>query len=416
MEHQLRPLPDGPDEKTFAVGGLRLGGGMFLDGGYTEQGPWQMFLENAQQGTSGAYARQVTLTADSADDAQTLLVLDALESVARGGAIMLRGEGMWTDGRTLALNYSGVSYVDRAGMSPPLTRAQLLEAASAGELVVTLTGRMGQAFEPSHPQPLLWADPARNGSWTLVEHYGPQTPWGQRTLRLPQIAEGQENLRISFRANGGWWINVSNIQVTANGNPVAIRMTGENNSAVGDDNHIAYGHGWFTADLDSRGLTNLEVTFTPISEAPVDVHVPMETGPTTSNWALPARRASVQPTRSACCYSSSYSAGRSAVRQRAPGRWKHRLHPGRLITELRRREDYRHPRRGTAARKRDLPLPRWRHPGGSTSRGRDAPTSGADTGRLDEQRVPDLRVAARQLGERTKVLTDLEWSVSPRPS
>jgi hypothetical protein len=107
----------------------------------------------------------------------------------------------------------------------------------------------------------------------LVEHYGPKQAWGQRTLRLPQVAEGQENLRISFRANGGWWINVSNIQVTADGNLVATGITGENNSAVGDGNHIAYGHGWFTADLDSRGLTNLEVTFTLISEEPVDVHV-----------------------------------------------------------------------------------------------------------------------------------------------
>jgi hypothetical protein len=133
---------------------------------------------------------------------------------------------------------------------------------------------MGQAHEPLNPQPLLWAGPARNGSWTLVEHYGPKQAWGQRTLRLPQVAEGQENLRISFRANGGWWINVSAITVTADGNPVATGITGENNSAVGGDgNHIAYGHGWFTADLDSRGLTNLEVTFTLISEAAVDVHV-----------------------------------------------------------------------------------------------------------------------------------------------
>ena len=273
MEHQLRPLPDGPDEKTFAVGGLMLGGGMFVDGGYTEQGPWQMLLENAQQGTSGAYARQVTLNAVSIEDEQTLIVLDALESVAAGGAVSLRGEGVWTDGRALALDYDGRAYVDRTGQAPSLSREDLLEAAGAGELVITLTGRMGQAHEPSHPQPLLWADPARNGSWTLVEHYGPKQAWAPRVLRLPQLAENQENLRISFRANGGWWINVSNIQVTADGQPVAFSVTGENNSAIGDDNHIAYGHGWFTADLDSRGLRNLEVVFNLVSEAPVDVHI-----------------------------------------------------------------------------------------------------------------------------------------------
>ena len=142
---------------------------------------------------------------------------------------MLRGEGAWTHGNTIALAFEDGAYVDRAGMAEPMTRDALLAAAAAGELVVTLTGRMGQAHEPLHPQPLLWGDPARNGSWTLVEHYGPKQPWGQRTLRLPEVAEGQENLRISFRANGGWWINVSNIQVTADGHPVEFQITGENN-------------------------------------------------------------------------------------------------------------------------------------------------------------------------------------------
>jgi hypothetical protein len=273
MEHQLRHLPDGPDEKTFAIDSLRLGGGVFLDGGYTEQGPWQMLLENAQQGTSGAFGRQVTLSASSAADPQTSLVLDALESVARGGAVMLRGEGAWADGTVITVNYNGSAYVDREGMAATLTRDQLITAAAAGELVLTLTGRMGQAHEPFNPQPILWGDAARNGSWTLVEHFGGYQSWGQRALSLPQVAEGQENLRISFRANGGSWINVSGIQVTANGAPVNISIVGENNSVAGDDNHIAFGHGWFTADLDSRGLTNLEVNFTLVSEAPVDVHV-----------------------------------------------------------------------------------------------------------------------------------------------
>ena len=90
---------------------------------------------------------------------------------------------------------------------------------------------------------------------------------------MPEIAEEQENLRISFRANGGAWINVSAIQVTANGMPVSTRVTRENNSIIGDDNHIAYGQGWFTIDLDSRGLSNLELIFALVSEAPVDVHI-----------------------------------------------------------------------------------------------------------------------------------------------
>jgi YVTN family beta-propeller protein len=273
MEYQLRHLPDGPDEKTFAVDGLRLGGGFFLNGGYTEQGPWQMLLENAQQGTSGAFGRQVTLSQNSAQHPQTLLILDALEAVAREGTIMLQGEGVWIDGTAITVSYDGTVYVDRTEMAISLTRNELIEAALAGELVITLTGRMGKAYEPLNPQPILWGDAARNGSWALVEHFGPNQEWGPRTLRLPVIAEGQENLRISFRANGGPWINVSDIQITANEIPVESFITRENNSSVGDNNHIAYGHGWFTADLDSRGLTNLEVTFTLVSEAPVDVHI-----------------------------------------------------------------------------------------------------------------------------------------------
>ena len=273
MEHQLRPLPDGPDEKTFAVGGFVLGGGFHTSSGYTEQGPWQMLLENAQQGTSGAFGRQVTLSERSATDSQTEVVLDALEAVAKGGAIMLRGEGTWADGRLIAVDYDGVSYVDRADAATELTRDDLITAAAAGDLVMTLTGRMGQAYEPYDPQPLLWYGPTRNGSWTLTQHYGPDQPWGPRTLSLPPVAEGQENLQISFRANGSSWINVSAIQVTADGTPVTTSVTGEYNSAVGDDNHIAYGHGWFSVDLDSRELTNMEIAFTLISEAPVDVHV-----------------------------------------------------------------------------------------------------------------------------------------------
>ena len=273
MEHQLRPLPDGPDEKTFAVGGLRLGGAMNLDGGYTEQGPWQMLLENAQQGTSGAFGRQVTLNASSAGDAQTRLVLDALENVARGGAIMLRGEGSWADGTALSLAYDGNGYVDRAGVEATLTRDELVAAAAAGELLVTLTGRMGQAHEPRNPQPLLWGDPARNGSWTLVEHFGGHQSWEPRSIRLPAVAEGQETLKISFRANGSSWISIGAIEVTADGNPVESRIIGEHNSRVDGDSKIAWGHGWFTVDLDSRGLRNLEVHFTLVSEAPVDVHV-----------------------------------------------------------------------------------------------------------------------------------------------
>ena len=88
---------------------------------------------------------------------------------------MLRGEGAWTDGRAMAVRFNGDVYEDRTGVAPPMTREAIMAAASNGELVLTLTGRMGHAHEPSNPQPLLWGDPARNGSWTLVEHFGPSS-------------------------------------------------------------------------------------------------------------------------------------------------------------------------------------------------------------------------------------------------
>jgi len=277
MEYQVRNLPDGPDERTFVVGGLRQGGGQFLEGGYTDQGPWQMLLENAQQGTSGAFARQVTLGTDSAGDAQTAVVLDALESVARGGAIMLQGEGIRTDGTGLAVRYDGTAYVDRDGVEADLTRQQLLDAAAAGELVLTLTGRMGQAHEPNNPQPMLWGDPARNGAWTQVEHFGGNQSFGNRTVALPQGAEGQANLRISFRSNGGAWISVGDIVVTANGTPIAATNTQEHNSDTSGDREIAFGHGYFTVDVSTAGLSNIEVGFTLVSEAPCDIS--FSTGP-----------------------------------------------------------------------------------------------------------------------------------------
>ena len=54
----------------------------------------------------------------------------------------------------------------RAGGTDVYTRQQLVEGASTGDLVVTITGRTGEAHEPSNPQPALWAAPVRPGEWT----------------------------------------------------------------------------------------------------------------------------------------------------------------------------------------------------------------------------------------------------------
>ena len=85
-----------------------------------------------------------------------------------------------------------------------LTRDELLAAASSGEVVLTLTG-LGQAHEPVSPQPILWGEPARNGSWTR----GTRSPvMGPAHLRLPQVAEGQKTGAFHF-ARMEVWITVS---------------------------------------------------------------------------------------------------------------------------------------------------------------------------------------------------------------
>ena len=84
MEHQLGPLPDGPDEKPLrSVASVKRRHGARWR--IHRAGTWAMLLENAQHGTSGAFGRQVTLNTNSAGDDQTQLVLNALESVAERG-------------------------------------------------------------------------------------------------------------------------------------------------------------------------------------------------------------------------------------------------------------------------------------------------------------------------------------------
>ena len=120
---------------------------------------WDMVQEGST-GFSGAFARQVTLSAASTSHALTEKLLEALELADREDAVVLQGEGVLLDGDTatpVALGFDGGAYVERDADEPrSFSRTELLSRATAGAFVGTFTGRLGPRTGPDHPQPALW--------------------------------------------------------------------------------------------------------------------------------------------------------------------------------------------------------------------------------------------------------------------
>lgn len=127
---------------------------------------WDMVLEMGT-GFSGAFARQVTLNQQSANDDQTTQVLVALEQAAADERIVLQAEGLFLNNEknaSVALqydpNYQGGCYVSRDGEGDGdravFTRAALTALAAKGRFVGTFTGRLGKNVDYDHPQPALW--------------------------------------------------------------------------------------------------------------------------------------------------------------------------------------------------------------------------------------------------------------------
>ena len=116
---------------------------------------WDMVLEGST-GYSGAFARQVTLNADTANAAQTAGLLVALELAAAEGAVVLQGEGTFLGGdepRRVALAFRGGDYVDG---EERYTRGELVTFAQTGLFVGTFTARHGVRTGLKHQQPALW--------------------------------------------------------------------------------------------------------------------------------------------------------------------------------------------------------------------------------------------------------------------
>ena len=115
---------------------------------------WNMVTEGST-GFSGAFARQVTLESNSANDPLTDDLLDALEISAADAGIKLGVEGIFTPGDTVSLRFNGRSYVT-SGDLQSYSRAELIALATDGSFTGTFTARLGTAVDVDHPQPAIW--------------------------------------------------------------------------------------------------------------------------------------------------------------------------------------------------------------------------------------------------------------------
>ena len=120
---------------------------------------WQMVLQGST-GFSGAFGRQVTLHSGSAGLAATSSLLDDLIMVASEEGILLEGEGVLIDegGPTpVALEYRNGRFESRTDATG-YSRSDLVDLAAGGDLLLTLTGRIGRNSDVDTPQPALWQD------------------------------------------------------------------------------------------------------------------------------------------------------------------------------------------------------------------------------------------------------------------
>jgi len=118
---------------------------------------WDMVLEGST-GFVGGFARQVTLNSVSAGNALNSRILDALEDAAADASLQLQGEGVQiSNGQATGI---GVSYVngryEARNTNQSFSREELENAASDGELLITLTARSGINTMMGNVPPALW--------------------------------------------------------------------------------------------------------------------------------------------------------------------------------------------------------------------------------------------------------------------
>jgi YVTN family beta-propeller protein len=156
---------DGPDElyswgMTFGTEAVPL-----ANRASSGTGPFSFFqlFEEGSTGFPAAFARQVTLDRQSTRrDAEpgTRALLERLERADGYGVVELQAIGRnLRDGSAIGLAYDGGRYVSTSGTGPSRSSDSLVAGARRGELVVTVTARLGAHADVEHPQPALWLFP-----------------------------------------------------------------------------------------------------------------------------------------------------------------------------------------------------------------------------------------------------------------
>lgn len=132
-------------------------------------GPFAFFqlFEEGSTGFPGTFGRQVTLDRTSTRGAAAegaLALLARLERAAADGVVALRASGQRLhDGAAVEYAFADGLYVPTVGGGPSRSREAFVASARRGDLVVTVTARLGAAADVEHPQPALWLFP-RNTS------------------------------------------------------------------------------------------------------------------------------------------------------------------------------------------------------------------------------------------------------------
>ncbi len=146
----------------------------FSNAGFPEKNVWQGswkgqnrfnpvlgLIEEASTGVSGAFARQVTLSRQTATDKLTEDMLNALECSAAEGGVVLQVEGLFhVEEKKVPMvlqfdaGFNGGRYVRTVGKRDAFSREKLMTMATAGDFVGTFTGRHGSGL--NLPQPALW--------------------------------------------------------------------------------------------------------------------------------------------------------------------------------------------------------------------------------------------------------------------
>lgn len=163
-EVDWNPL-DGPDElyswgMTFGTETIPL-----TNRTSSGTGPFSFFqlFEEGSTGFPGAFGRQVTLDRQSTRgdaESDTRALLDRLERADAYGVVELRATGRnLRAGTAIDLAYDGGNYVPTSGTGPSRSSDALVAGARRGELIVTVTARIGDRADVEHPQPELWLFP-----------------------------------------------------------------------------------------------------------------------------------------------------------------------------------------------------------------------------------------------------------------